>query len=120
MGKLQATSSLHVDCPEKENTSSAPTCCNCQLAEGETARPSTVGAGGMQKKRCKKGSPKGHPRLQMEGFAIPTLPFAVALRGNSEPEKRPHLRQDSVAGLIDPETSKKEQKQEKGQSGIQM
>jgi hypothetical protein len=31
---------LHKDCPEKENTSSTLTCCNCQLAEGETAHPS--------------------------------------------------------------------------------
>jgi hypothetical protein len=27
---------LHKDCPEKENTSSTPTCCDCQLAERET------------------------------------------------------------------------------------
>jgi hypothetical protein len=31
---------LHKDCPDKENTSSTPTCCNCQLAERETAHPS--------------------------------------------------------------------------------
>jgi hypothetical protein len=30
---------MHRDCPEKENTSSTPACCNCQLPEGETAHP---------------------------------------------------------------------------------
>jgi hypothetical protein len=31
---------LHKNCPEKENSSSTPKCCNWQLAEGETAHPS--------------------------------------------------------------------------------
>jgi hypothetical protein len=30
---------LHKECPEKENAASTPTCCNCQLAEGEKAHP---------------------------------------------------------------------------------
>jgi hypothetical protein len=30
---------LHRDCPEKENASSTPACCNCQLVEGETEHP---------------------------------------------------------------------------------
>jgi hypothetical protein len=30
---------MHKDCPEKENASSTPACCNCQLPEGETAHP---------------------------------------------------------------------------------
>jgi hypothetical protein len=29
---------MHRDCPEKENASSTPACCNCQLA-GEKAHP---------------------------------------------------------------------------------
>jgi hypothetical protein len=29
----------HKDCPEKENASSTPACCNCQLADGEKAHP---------------------------------------------------------------------------------
>jgi hypothetical protein len=30
---------LHKECTEKGNTSSVPTCCNCQLAEGEEPQP---------------------------------------------------------------------------------
>jgi hypothetical protein len=30
---------LHKECPEKENTSSTPVCCNCQLVEGEKPHP---------------------------------------------------------------------------------
>jgi hypothetical protein len=30
---------LHKECPEKGNTSSTPTCCNCRLVEGEKAHP---------------------------------------------------------------------------------
>jgi hypothetical protein len=30
---------MHRDCPEKENASSTPVCCNCQLTKGEKAHP---------------------------------------------------------------------------------
>jgi hypothetical protein len=50
-------------------------------------------------------------------FITPTTSFAAALRGNSEHKNRPHLHQDSVAGLVGRETLKDEQRQERSQSG---
>jgi hypothetical protein len=44
-----------MDCPEKENTSSTPTCCNCQLAEGETSRPSNYRSRRHSKEEMQKG-----------------------------------------------------------------
>jgi hypothetical protein len=41
---------------------------------------------------------------------IPALFFAAALPGNSE------QKSDAIAGLIDPESSKYQQRQERGQS----
>jgi hypothetical protein len=72
----------------------------------------------MQKKRCENGSPKQHPPtgwMFTSKFTTTSRSFAAALQGNSEQRKRPHLRQDSVAGLIDHESSENEQQQERGQ-----
>jgi hypothetical protein len=30
---------LQMDCPEKANTASIPTCCNCKLVDGEEPHP---------------------------------------------------------------------------------
>jgi hypothetical protein len=54
-------------------------------------------------------------RMFSSKFTTPTLSFTAALQGNLEQKKRPH-HQDSVAALIDPETSKNEQQQESFQS----
>jgi hypothetical protein len=57
--ELQATSTLlvvrgghlHKECPEKENTSSTPICCNCRLAEGEKPHPANYRGCGHAKER---------------------------------------------------------------------
>jgi hypothetical protein len=43
---------LHKDCPEKENDSSTPACCNWQLAEGRKRTPPTTVVAGVHRKRC--------------------------------------------------------------------
>jgi hypothetical protein len=64
---------LHKDCPEKENPSSTPKCCNCQLAEGGTHILPTIGAVGMQKKKYEKGSPEKQPISRLDGSFLQTL-----------------------------------------------
>jgi hypothetical protein len=66
----------------------------------------------MQKKSCEKGSEPGTPktmtrRMFSSGVTIPTV-LRSGVRGNTRAKEATHLRQDSVAGVIDPETSKNE------------
>jgi hypothetical protein len=96
---------LHKDCPEKENTSSTPTCCNSQLAEGETAHPSNYRGCRHAKEEMQERKSQRTPTTTTGGMLsskliTSTLSFTV----------------DSVTGLIDTETSKNEQQQERGQS----
>jgi hypothetical protein len=53
---------LHRDCPEKENASSTPACCNCQLAEGEKAHPAYYRGCNHAKEEMRKTKPQGTPK----------------------------------------------------------
>jgi hypothetical protein len=71
----------------------------------------------MQKKTQK--TPKtANGMLFPSNFATPGLFFTAGLRGESEQEKQTHLRQDSVGGLIDTDTSINGEQQGEIQSGI--
>jgi hypothetical protein len=66
---------LHRECPEKGNTSSTPTCCNCRLAEGEN--PHSANYRGcrhekeeMQKKKCQR-----IPSTTTGRLSLPTSPL---------------------------------------------
>jgi hypothetical protein len=48
---------MHRDCPEKENASSTPACCNCQLAGGEKAHPANYRGCRHAKEELQKKKP---------------------------------------------------------------
>jgi hypothetical protein len=52
---------MHRDCPEKENASSTPKCCNYQLAEEEKAHPANYRGcrHAREKLQKKKKKPQG-------------------------------------------------------------
>jgi hypothetical protein len=80
---------MHRDCPEKGNTSSTPTCCNCQLAEGETAHPANYRDCRHAKEEMRKKKPQGKPkcttgRVFPSTFTKPQLSFTAAFRGQAD------------------------------------
>jgi hypothetical protein len=79
---------LHKDCPEKENTSSTPACCNCQLAEGEKPLPANYRGCKRAKEELRNKRPQGTPkttsgRVFSSNPVKPHLSFAAALRGQA-------------------------------------
>jgi hypothetical protein len=123
MGKLQVTSPLHVvweQPPAQGLSRNREHFFNTDMLQLPTAPPFNYrgcrhAKEEMQKRRSKRTPNNMTGRMFSSKFTTPTLSFAAALRGNSEQKKRPHLHQDSVAGLINHETSKNEQQQERGQ-----
>jgi hypothetical protein len=80
---------MHRDCPEKENASPTPVCCNCQLAEGEKAHPANYRGCKHAKKEKGKKKPQGTPkpttgRVFTTKLIKPSVSFAAALRGHTE------------------------------------
>jgi hypothetical protein len=70
---------MHKDCPEKGNTTSTPTCCNCQLVERERKLiPQITAAADMRRNSYRSGSHKEHPRLQQEGLSPQISPPQVS------------------------------------------
>jgi hypothetical protein len=62
---------LHEDCPEKRNTASTPTCCNCQLAEGESAPPTKYrGLQACQRRNAKNKIPRNTEKHDGKGVLI--------------------------------------------------
>jgi hypothetical protein len=53
---------LHKGCPEKGNTASTQTCCNCQLAEGEAAHPANYRVCRHAKEEIKNKKSLGTPK----------------------------------------------------------
>jgi hypothetical protein len=76
---------LHKDCPEKGGASLQPVCCNCELAEGESAHPANYRGCSHAREvlRVKKSrsAPKTAARVFSSNFTTPALSFAAALRG---------------------------------------
>jgi hypothetical protein len=68
---------MHKDCPEKGTASSKPACCNCQQAEGESARPANYRGCRHAKEmlRIKKAqaTPKATGRVFSYDFTKPVL-----------------------------------------------
>jgi hypothetical protein len=76
----------HKECPQKENTSSTPVCCNCQLAEGE--KPHQANYRGcrnaeeeLQKKKLQR-TPNPTPGRVFSNPITPGVSFAAALQGS--------------------------------------
>jgi hypothetical protein len=101
LGKLQAIPTrclrwggglLHKECPEEGKEDSAPSCCNCNLAEGEKPHPSTY-------RGCREEQSEGPQDKYWKGFRLQILRHAGrVLRGGSTKLKRPRrLRQYAAA-----------------------
>jgi hypothetical protein len=76
---------LHKECPEKGNTSSTSTCCNCRLAEGGNPHPANYRDCRHAKEEMQKEKPQRTPGLQREGCSLPTSPLhACTSRRRSE------------------------------------
>jgi hypothetical protein len=122
MCKLHATFPLLVvwGQPSAQGMSSTPTDM-LQLPAGQRRNTENYRACRHAKEMWKRKSQKTTNTMTgrkfSSKFTTSTISFAVALRGNSEHKKRSNLHPDSVAGLIGHETSKNEQRQERGQSG---
>jgi hypothetical protein len=91
---------MHRDCPEKENASSTPACCDCQPAKERKHIPPTTAAVGTPGKSYRRS------------FIKPQLSFAAALRGKAD-----QVHQEVAASTREPEPPKtKSKQQEPGQS----
>jgi hypothetical protein len=84
---------LHKECPEKENTTSTPVCCNCQLVEGEKPHPANYRrcrhAEELQRKKLQKTLKPITGRVFSSNPVSPDVSFAAALLGSTSQEQRP-------------------------------
>jgi hypothetical protein len=58
---------LHKECPEKSNTASVPTCCNCKLVDREEPHTSNYrGCRSAKEERRKREGRRERPQLPCE------------------------------------------------------
>jgi hypothetical protein len=100
---------LHKECMEKENTSSTPVCCNCQLVEGEKSHPANYrgcryAKEELQKKNLQRTPKPTTGRVFSSNPNTPGVSFAAALRGSTLQEQWSLTRQLPVA--VPPEAKK--------------
>jgi phage terminase large subunit-like protein len=94
---------LHKECPEKGNTSSTPTCCNCRLAEGQTPHPANYRGCRHAKEEMQKDKSQRAPRTTTgrvfsSNLTAPGASFAAALRDRTEEQQQPQTHQVTVTG----------------------
>jgi hypothetical protein len=83
---------MHKDCPEKENISSTPSCCNCKLTDCEKQCPSNYRGCSLAKEEIRRRKSQREPK-NTTGHVFPSkyatrdLSFAAALRTNKEQQK---------------------------------
>jgi hypothetical protein len=87
---------LHKECPERGNTASIPTCCNCKLVDGEEADPSNYRGCRHAKEEIRKIKSQRAPKTTMgrmfsSNHSTPRLSFAVVLCSNSSSLNSPQL-----------------------------
>jgi hypothetical protein len=75
-------------CTENRNATSTQACCNCQLAEGETAHPANYCSCRYAKEEMQKKKPQGTPknttgRVFSSNLMKPSVSFVAALRGHT-------------------------------------
>jgi hypothetical protein len=97
-----AGAAICTKCPEKENTSSTPVCCNCQLVEGERPHPANYrgcrhAKEDMQRKKLQRALKPTTGRVFSTNPVTPGVSFAAALRGDASQDQRPLTRQLPVA-----------------------
>jgi hypothetical protein len=74
---------LHKDCAQKENTSSTPKCCNCQLVEAESAHQYNYRGGRHAKEEMQKRKSRRTPKtrtaeMSSSKFNTPSMTFTAA------------------------------------------
>jgi hypothetical protein len=92
---------LHKECPEKENTSSTPSCCNCKLAEGEKPHPSNYrgcsrAKDEIRRRRSTKAAKPTPGRVFTSSYTTPGLSFAAALGKKAEKTQQSQTHQNPV------------------------
>jgi hypothetical protein len=103
---------LHKDCPEKGNTASTPTCCNCRLAEGEKSHPANYHGCKHAKEELRKKKPQGTPKTTSGGMfsSKPVtlhLSFAAALLGQAD--HQPHQETAATTNCTETVPTKKKE-----------
>jgi hypothetical protein len=94
---------LQKGCPEKENTSSTPLCCNCQLVEGEKPHPANYRCCRYAKEELQRRKTQRTPktttgRVFSSNIITPGVSFAAALRGSGHQQQpQPQTSQVPVA-----------------------
>jgi hypothetical protein len=101
---------MHRDCLKKENASSTPACCNCQLAEGEKAHPANYRGCRHAKEEMQK-KPQGKfknttGRVFSSTFIKLQLSFSAVLRGKAD-----QVHQEVAAGTRESKPLKTKQNQ---------
>jgi hypothetical protein len=116
---------LHKDSPEKMNSALTLKCCIFQLADRQTAHPSSLYLPGLQtcegerqRRKCQKKSNSTTGGL-FSKFTTTALLFAEALRDNPEQNKRTYARKDALTYLNDTELSINNRQQARPQSELQ-
>jgi hypothetical protein len=93
---------LHKECPEKGNTTSTQTFCNCWFGEGEKFHLANYRVCRHAKAKMQKQKPHRTPRTTTEDCSLPTLPLqAYPLRRYFEArqeQQQPQTHQVAVAG----------------------
>jgi hypothetical protein len=93
---------LHKKCPEKENKSSTPACCNCRLEEGESPHPAKYRGCRHAKEQLKRKKSQKTPktttgRVFTSTPSTPDVSFAAALRGTRDQHQGPQGAQGPAA-----------------------
>jgi hypothetical protein len=85
---------LHKECPEKGNTASIPTCCNCKLVDGEETHSSNYRGCRHAKEEMRKGKLQRAPksitgRVFPSSRTTPRLTYMAVLRSNTQKQQQP-------------------------------
>jgi hypothetical protein len=94
-------SHLHKERPEKANSASTPTYCNCRLAEGDKPHPANYRGCRHDKEelqgRKTQRTPKTTTGRGFSNIITPNVSFAAALRGSGDQQQQPQTSKVPVA-----------------------
>jgi hypothetical protein len=84
---------LHKEWPEKDNTASVPTCCNCKLVDGQESHPSDYrGCRHAEEDKRKRKSQREPKTTRGRAFSSshtnPGLSFAALLSSNTRQQQQ--------------------------------
>jgi hypothetical protein len=93
---------LHKECPEKGNSASTLTSCNCQLAEGDKPHPANYRGCRHAKEELQRRKTQRTPstttcRVFSSNTITPGVSFVAALRGSGDQQQQPQANLVPVA-----------------------